>query len=134
MMIGLSMIGSLFLYWALVHFMIPPRYMPRGTVAILRYALYFVAVMNLSTIVFLKRLLLRKTPADTMETLTLRLRVSSIITLAISEAPALYGLALYFSGGTRLDFYIFAGFSLMLLTIFFPRLSQWEAFASQSSS
>lgn len=49
----------------------------------------------------------------------------SIITFALCESPAIYGLVLFLLAGNIMDMYIFAAISLALLAVFFPRYSRW---------
>jgi uncharacterized RDD family membrane protein YckC len=60
-----------------------------------------------------------------------RLLILSIITYAFCESIAIFGLILFLMGGNSLDFYFFAGLSLMFYFIFFPRYYQWEEYLSQ---
>jgi len=61
-----------------------------------------------------------------------RLLTASIVALAMCEAIAIYGLVLFLVGGQRLDFYGFAAFALLAFAAYFPRRSQWEAWAQQA--
>ncbi len=55
-----------------------------------------------------------------------RLMTKSIVSMAISESVAIYGLVLFLLAGSRFDFYLFAGISLIFFGIFFPRYHRWE--------
>lgn len=49
-----------------------------------------------------------------------------IVTYALCEAPALFGLVLFFLGRNPSDFHIFQLISLFFFAAYFPRFSQWE--------
>jgi hypothetical protein len=61
-----------------------------------------------------------------------RLLTASLVTLAMCQAIAIYGLVLFLLGGQRADFYGFAAFALVGFAVYFPRRSQWEAWAQQA--
>ncbi len=48
--IGLPMVSSLLIYWALIQFVIPPPQTSQETVAPLRYISYFIAAAGLAVI------------------------------------------------------------------------------------
>jgi F0F1-type ATP synthase membrane subunit c/vacuolar-type H+-ATPase subunit K len=50
----------------------------------------------------------------------------SVVELALAEAIAVQGLVLFMVGGQPMDFYGFAAVSLLVLAVYFPRLSRWE--------
>jgi hypothetical protein len=49
-----------------------------------------------------------------------------IVIFALCESVALLGLVLFFLTGRELDFYPFAGLSLLLFALNFPRFEQWR--------
>jgi F0F1-type ATP synthase membrane subunit c/vacuolar-type H+-ATPase subunit K len=55
-----------------------------------------------------------------------RLTTTAIVTYALCEAPAIFGLVLFFIGRNSSDFYLFMLISLFFFAIHFPRFSQWE--------
>jgi hypothetical protein len=59
------------------------------------------------------------------------LTVAAVLTYALSEVPAILGLALYFLGRSRTDFYIFLLISLFSFSYTFPKFSQWEEWYRQ---
>jgi hypothetical protein len=73
-----------------------------------------------------RRAMLRKTPTDPLEVLLARLTRVSVVTAALSEAPAVLGLALFFVGGRRTDFYVMAVLSVVMFAMYFPRMSVWK--------
>ena len=56
----------------------------------------------------------------------LNLPVGAIISFALAEAVALYGLIFFLIAGKAQDFYIFMAISLFFFYMFFPRFDRWE--------
>ena len=52
---------------------------------------------------------------------------------SLAEAPALLGLVLSLLAGRRQDFYVLAGWSLLLHLFHLPRLERWEEAARTSA-
>ena len=130
LLMGIPMVSSLLLYWGLVQFVVPPKPVAADSIPFLRLALYVVATTGLVVMLFLKKLFLQKKPEDALPTLLVRLKIWTIIAFALCEAPAIYGLVLYFSGGSRVDFYVLGAFSLLLFAVFFPKQDQWREYAA----
>lgn len=59
------------------------------------------------------------------------LAVAAIITFALCEVPAIFGLVLYFLTRNVTDFYLFLIISLFFFSFHFPKFSQWEAWFRQ---
>jgi hypothetical protein len=55
-----------------------------------------------------------------------RLRTGAITAASLAEAPAVLGLVLFLLAGRRQDFYLLAGWSLLLHLFHFPRRERWE--------
>jgi hypothetical protein len=55
-----------------------------------------------------------------------RLTTAAVITYALCESPAIFGLVLYFLGRSASDFHLFLLISLFFFATSFPRFSQWE--------
>jgi F0F1-type ATP synthase membrane subunit c/vacuolar-type H+-ATPase subunit K len=51
---------------------------------------------------------------------------AAVVTFALCEVPALFGLVLYFLARSMTDFYLFLLISLLLFSVHFPAFSQWE--------
>jgi F0F1-type ATP synthase membrane subunit c/vacuolar-type H+-ATPase subunit K len=68
----------------------------------------------------------RPRPATGTEAEFGRLTTASIITYALCETPAIFGLVLYVLGRNSADFYLFLMASLFYFATNFPRFSQWE--------
>ena len=132
--IGFVIIQAFFFYWVIARFVVKPSFDSSQNLQVLRLIFYFLAAGGFLGIFFLKRIMLQKTPQDDLETLLKKLMTSNIAVFAVCEAPALYGLVLRFIGGPISDFYILTTYSLLLMTIFFPRLSQWEEYTAGVNS
>jgi hypothetical protein len=48
------------------------------------------------------------------------------VAAALAEAPAVLGLVLFLLAGHRADFYLLAGWTLLLHLSHFPRYERWE--------
>jgi hypothetical protein len=113
----------------------------------LRLALYVLSGFQVLVIVFLRRVLLQKTdkfPSVIRDNLKQRyqnqniatndretlfcqkLLSTTVITFAISESIAIYGLVLFILEKQRQDLYLLAGLSLFLMVIFFPGSDRWK--------
>jgi len=55
-----------------------------------------------------------------------RLATAAIVTYALCEAPAIFGLVLFFLGRDSSDFHVFLLISLFFFAVHFPRFGQWE--------
>lgn len=56
-----------------------------------------------------------------------RLRSAHIITFALCESIAIYGLVLFILGKDRTEFYAFLGVSLFLMLVHFPKYDDWKS-------
>jgi len=54
------------------------------------------------------------------------LTTAAVVTYGLCEAPAVFGLVLFFLGGNSSDFYLFLLCSLFYFAVYFPKFSQWE--------
>ena len=133
-LIGFSMISILFVCWALTQFVHLPGKTSQDAIVWIRCLLYLIAAASFATIVFLKKIFLQKNPQDNLSTLITKLKMSAIITFGICETPGIYGLVLYFIGGSRTDFYVLAVYSLVLFAIFYPRINQWEEHVASAAA
>jgi len=55
-----------------------------------------------------------------------RLTTAAVITYALCEAPAIFGLVLFLLGRSSSDFHLFLLISLFYFAVHFPKFSQWE--------
>jgi len=88
----------------------------------LSFALYFI-------INFVNQKLLVKTPADTQKKLLQKLTLANIVSLALCELPALFGLVLFLGSGNPRDFYLLLIISVLLFYFFFPKFSFWSTWS-----
>jgi F0F1-type ATP synthase membrane subunit c/vacuolar-type H+-ATPase subunit K len=137
--IGLLMMASLIVYTVVVEF-IKEQNAPFGGFApmpdvfgTLRYALMGVVVAEFFVIFFLNKLMLSgkdplgSSPAPVQFAPNVqRLVTASIVSYALCESVAIYGLVLFLIQGNTNDFYLFLAVSLFYFTVFFPRYSNWE--------
>ena len=137
--IGVAMIGSLFIYSAIIEWM-KTNYKPfQGFsgfpgLEMLRYLFLGIAVGEFALTKFVRNLILsgkggrgedsgaeRPSPSAAFKLLT-----AAIINYALCETVAFFGLVLFFIGGSSFDFYFFMVLSLIFYAIYFPRYSHWE--------
>jgi hypothetical protein len=60
-----------------------------------------------------------------------RLMKSAIVTYALCESVAIYGLILFIIGRNSPDFYLFMALSLVFFAVYFPRYGRWEEWVSE---
>lgn len=129
--VGIAIIASLFVY-AIVVLLLKSQSVTAGRLATiqdvrgLRYVFYALSVGIVIILRVLRGLLLRRQSSDTRQTLIGKLQRTSILSMALSEGPAIFGLLLFFLGGMERDFYILLFVSLVLVFMYFPRLKNWE--------
>jgi hypothetical protein len=123
--IGLAMIGSVFLYAVIVE--VFKRYydpftgfadLPPHIADMIKYVLLVVALVFFLLIRVMQNRLAAMSP---------RLLPSiAIMSFALCEAVAVFGLMLFLLTGNSLDFYLFFAVSLFLFYMYFPKYDQWE--------
>lgn len=91
-----------------------------------RYLFYGAAVIGVIAARFLQQVLLRAAPNDDEKTTIHKLSRTAIVTLTLSELPAVLGLVLFLLSGLNRDFYVLLFVSLFLVFMYFPRLSSWK--------
>jgi len=129
--VSAAMMASLLVYLIFVEF-IKAKYDPfLGLVRIqdrllLRYLFYALSVAVILILRILRGILLKISPKDTALDLIQKLQKTSILTTALCEGPALFGLTLFFLGGFSRDFYLLSFVSLVLLFMYFPRYKNWQ--------
>ena len=104
---------------------------PKAPLGLLRFVFATMAVLILVIVNFVRKQIVAG-PAAGRAPLPQRLLTASIVALAMCEAIAIYGVVLFLLGGQRGDFYGFAAFALLGFAVYFPRRSQWEAWAHQA--
>ena len=107
---------------------------PTAPLGLLRFVLAVMAVLDLVVVNIVRPKIIAGRAAATGQVAPLaqRLLNASIVALGMCESIAIYGFVLFLLGGQRADFYGFAAFALLGFAIYFPRRSQWEAWAHQA--
>lgn len=134
---GIAMIASVFVYAVVIEILKREYepfegFAPFPEVEILRAALLAIAIVEFFLIRFIKKLILSiKLLSSSYRKNSLspeiqKLSTAAIITYALCDSVAIYGLVLFLIGGSSTDFYIFMGLSLIYFSIYFPRYSEWE--------
>jgi len=129
--IGIAIVASLFVFLVIVE-VLRAKTGPFGgfvslpAVATLRYVFYALAVIEVLATRLLQGILLRRAPGDDVRATVLKLARTAVVTLSLSEVPALLGLVLFLLGGLNKDFYALLAVSLVLVFMYFPRLGSWE--------
>jgi len=93
-----------------------------------RLALLGLAVAIAVAVPWVRRLV-RSQPAG--GSVAQRLLTAAVVTSALCEAVGLLGFALFLVAGRRLDLYALAALSLLLLSVYFPRLDDWRIWARE---
>lgn len=126
--IGLAMMGSVFIYAAIV-LAIDQGYIPyQAKIDIfpgIKYILLFISVLHYFIIRFFQKFSLKSAAY---------LPAGAIITFALCEAVAIYGLVLFLLTKNSTDFFIFMCISLLYFYLFYPRYADWERLWKQSGS
>jgi F0F1-type ATP synthase membrane subunit c/vacuolar-type H+-ATPase subunit K len=127
--IGLAMIAAIFFYAGVVEVIkwqwapftgftkLPPQ-----TASLLKYIFLALAAGQLVIIKAVQKIL----PARSLDNLP----QAAIITFALCETVAIFGLVLFLLTGNGLDFYVFMVISLGYFYLFFPKYEQWEQMVS----
>ena len=123
--IGIAMISSLFIYVFVVEFIKVNVNinLPSSMADLLRYLFFGVAIGEFLLIRFLRSHMISgpSSPAKIQKLFSM-----TIITYALCESVAIYGLILFFVGGRRFDFYTFLIVSFIFFAVYFPRYGRWE--------
>jgi F0F1-type ATP synthase membrane subunit c/vacuolar-type H+-ATPase subunit K len=137
-MIGVAMIASLFIYLIVVEalraLLKPFRgFAPLPEMSTLRYVFYGLAVLEVLVIRLVQSLLLKRALGDTAKIAGEKLFRASILTVCLSEVPAILGLVLFLTGGLNKDFYALLAVSLVLVFMYFPRLASWQDWITRNT-
>ncbi|MEK6744249.1 MAG: hypothetical protein AABZ15_11585 [Nitrospirota bacterium] len=143
--IGLAMMASLLVYAAVVGILDKEPALIRSAPAlsgsqteILKFALLGISVVVFFVIRFVndqvlnasgeqaKKLDQRPPLAKGIAPEFGRLTTAAVITYALCESPAIFGLVLFFLGRSPSDFHIFLLISLFFFAVHFPKFSRWE--------
>lgn len=123
--IGLAMVASVFLYAVVVEVM-QRLLAPFAGLGVLtpdqaRFLKYVLAVLALGHF-FLIKLCQKLLSGPSLK----HLFQTAILTFALCEAVAIYGLVLFLLTGQVFDFYLFFALSLSYFYLFYPRYATWE--------
>lgn len=131
-LIGAATVFSLFLYFLAVTFLKahfkPFSGVSRVPLQTLRLGFFGGAVVATILNRIINGRLLKSRIRGDLNTGLHNLFRASVISLALAEAPALLGLALFFLRSLETDFYVLLFASLVLVFIYFPRQTNWEAY------
>lgn len=134
-LVGASILISLFLYLGVEEY-IRASFKPfRGFLAVtdlqrLRYAFFALAIVAVILVRILRQVILRRLSGEDERTALHRVQRASLLTLVLSEVPAVAGLVLFLVGGLNIDFYLLLLASILLVFMYFPRRSAWEEWLS----
>ena len=124
--IGLALIGSVFLYAAVVEvlkrFLAPfpgVASLTPGQAQMIKYLFIALAFANFFLIKFIQKILGARSVEQLVQ--------AAVVTFALCEAVALFGLVLFLLAGNAMDFYTFMFLSLFYFWFFFPKIKDWEA-------
>ncbi|MFZ5448006.1 MAG: hypothetical protein ACOZFS_05150 [Thermodesulfobacteriota bacterium] len=127
--VGLAMIAAVFVYAGVVEVIkwqwapfsgfakLPPQ-----TASLLKYIFLALAAAQYFIIKVVHKLILAQSPDN--------LPQAAIVTFALCESVAVFGLVLFLLTGNALDFYVFMVISLGFFYLFFPKYEQWEQMVS----
>jgi F0F1-type ATP synthase membrane subunit c/vacuolar-type H+-ATPase subunit K len=144
--IGLAMIASVLIYAIIVELVrkgtIPLTGVPEMSadrLNSLKYVLFGVSAVLFFLIRIINGKILSKgAPAGPVRAAAppeiQRLVTAAVASYALSEAPAIFGLIVFFLGRVVEDFYVFMLISLFFFSYYFPKYSQWEEWARRKGS
>ena len=111
---------------------VPQLLLSARTVHILRLSFYAFSILQVIIIRLMRGWFFQKSSGFEALQAGRRLMLVSIITSVLSEVPALLGFILFLLSGLTRDLYPLVFVSLVLMYMFFPRLRNWEEWASGS--
>lgn len=136
--IGYAMLSSILVYIGIAEFIARQNqpfegFAPQPELAVLPYILFAISFSTFLAISFLKKTI-RKVSAqdhqgDVESSVTkffMKETNIAVMSYAMSESIALYGLILFLLSGDRTSLYLFTLFSFICFAIHFPRRSDWE--------
>ena len=109
-----------------------PSAEPVANAGMLRIVFFALAGMVIFTATVTKSLLLRN-PPPTPEARLGRLRSASVLSAALSEVPAVFGLCLFLTTRSRGDFYILLVVAAYMIARHFPQRAVWELYVRRGS-
>jgi hypothetical protein len=140
--IGCSMIAGLFTYIGVAEFVAGNNTtfngyspLPEDVYGKLMLALLALAIFDFALIPFIRNRMLSvggrshetpyspySTPPPSVQSLV----SASIVSFALCESIAIYGLVLFLLNGSRRDFYLFVVIALAAFALYFPRYERWK--------
>lgn len=137
--IGAAIIGSLFIYVIVVEYVKDNHQSWVGLISLaeirsLRYVFYALSIIHVFLFRIVRGYLFKRLPAIDRPKLIGKLSQASIISVVLSEGPALYGLIFFFLSGISRDFYLLLLVSAILLFMYFPRFKNWQYWLSAPNS
>jgi hypothetical protein len=142
LIISFAFIFSLVIYAGLAEFFLGDIDPGKGfsDLSFLRYILMAVAAIEVILMVIIKNFILsgkakflqqpgpgKDSPGPNEGEFINRLRSAHIITYALCESIAIYGLILFMLGKDKTEFYAFLGVSLFLMLVHFPKYDDWKS-------
>ena len=137
--ISILLIASIFMYASVAifvsktqNFISKPE--PALNLNQFRYILYGLSVAMLFIITFTRKLLLSGKGNQNNKNLNSHASIFfsvTIVTGALCESVAIYGLVLFFVGKKITDFYALMFMSLMYFIYFFPKYPQWKEWVKE---
>ncbi|MDA8100761.1 MAG: hypothetical protein M0042_14185 [Nitrospiraceae bacterium] len=141
--IGLAMIASVFVYSIVVSFLedgrIPAaapqvdeltantvKFVLLGIAAVLFFVIRIVNRQILSRSADQSAMSIKQGEQAGLSPAIQRLVTAAVVSFALCEAPAVFGLVIYILGRNTTDFYLFMLISLFFFSVYFPKYSQWE--------
>lgn len=134
-----AMIASLIVYTGVVEYLAATNApfngfspMPAAVYDKLRLILLGVALVDFALIPFIRnRALVAESrpgaaPVSNLQEPVMRLVTASIVSFALCESIAIYGLVLFLINGGRPEFYLFLTIALVAFAFHFPRFARWQ--------
>jgi F0F1-type ATP synthase membrane subunit c/vacuolar-type H+-ATPase subunit K len=135
-LIGLVMMASLVIYAVVVEVIKKQNApfsgfspLPPDVFTTLRYALMAVAAIEFIVIQIVNRAMLSaKAPATRTASTApfVQLVSAAVVSFALCESVAIFGLVLFLIKGDTSDFYLFLMVSLLYFAVYFPKYGKWE--------
>jgi hypothetical protein len=134
MVVMLAIASSLLFYAVIVEVLrrTQPQAVPVPGADSLRFVFFALAGIVIFTTTVTKGMLMRSIPPHAEARIS-RLRTTSILTAALAEIPAVFGLALFLTTRRRGDFYILLVVAAYMLVRHFPQKDAWELYVRRGS-
>lgn len=95
---------------------------------------YGLAIIAILSVTILRKSLLRRTEEDNLQSLVKKLCFSAIVTYGLCELTAVLGLVLFLLGGYYKELYILLAYSLLVMLVYYPKYTDWEAWMRRNCS